>query len=142
MQFDLVVTENGTPEDREAIVRGLMAYNDGHVGPSGAKPLAILLRDPQGQTVGGLWGRSSYEWLVVELLFLPESLRSSRLGAELMGKAEAIARERGCIGMWLNTHSFQAPGFYKKLGFEVFGELDEPTRSSKRFFLRKVFSPA
>lgn len=140
MQFDLVVTESGTPEDREAIVQGLMAYNDGHVGPSGLKPLAILLRDPQGRTIGGLWGRSTYEWLVVELLFIPEAARNSRVGAELMGRAEAIARERGCIGIWLNTHSFQAPSFYKKLGFEVFGELDESTRGAKRFFLRKMFS--
>jgi hypothetical protein len=53
-----------------------------------------------------------------------------------MGCAEGRAVERGCHSAWVDTFSFQAPGFYRKLGYEVFGELDYPPEH-KRFFLRK-----
>ena len=53
-----------------------------------------------------------------------------------MGDAEARALERGCHSAWVDTFSFQAPGFYPKLGYTVFGELDYPP-GHKRIFLQK-----
>ena len=46
------------------------------------------------------------------------------------------AVERGCHSVWVDTFSFQAPGFYPKLGYKVFGELDYPP-GHKRIFLQK-----
>ena len=40
------------------------------------------------KTIGGLWGRSAYEWLFVELLFIPEELRGQGLGTTLLRQAE------------------------------------------------------
>ena len=48
----------------------------------------------------------------------------------------ARAFERGCHSAWVETFSFQAPGFYRKLGYEPFGELDYPP-GHKRIFLHK-----
>ena len=48
-----------------------------------------------------------------------------------------IARERGCIGLWLDTYWFQARSFYEKQGYEVFGALDDYPRGGQRFFLKK-----
>ena len=57
-----------------------------------------------------------------------------------MTRAEEIARQRDCIGMWLDTYSFQARGFYEKLGFTVFGQVDDHPPGEQRFFLQKRFA--
>jgi GNAT superfamily N-acetyltransferase len=106
-------------------------------GPARAEPVAILLRDAEDRPVGGLWGRSGYDWMFVEYLAVPEALRGQRLGSALIAEAERIARARGCCGIWLDTFAFQARGFYEKLGFTVFGTLEDHPRGSRRFFLSK-----
>ncbi len=58
------------------------------------------------------------------------------IGRRLMGDAEMRALERGCHSAWVDTFSFQAPGFYPRLGYTVFGELDYPP-GHKRIFLQK-----
>jgi len=54
-----------------------------------------------------------------------------------MDETEKIARASDCIGIWLDTYEFQARGFYEKIGFEVFGTLEDHPAGSQRFFLRK-----
>ncbi len=118
----------GKPTDaqRKAIFTPLVAYNAAMVGDPRLETLALLLEDlEKGEIIGGLWGKSFHDWLFIELLFVPEDLRERGFGANLMARAESAARDRQCVGIWLDTHSFQAPVFYKKLGYEVFGSLDD-----------------
>nr|WP_301075680.1 GNAT family N-acetyltransferase [Sphingomonas sp.] len=75
--------------------------------------------------------------MYVELLVTPEDQRGRGYGTALMNEAEGIAPANGCVGIWLDTFEFQAPGFYEKLGFEVFGTLDDHPIGQKRYFLRK-----
>jgi GNAT superfamily N-acetyltransferase len=139
---DIVVANNPDPVDRDAILRPLIEYNESRAGMTEWPPFAVLLRDPRtNKTIGGLWGRSAYDWFFVELLVVPEHLRGRDIGTTLMQKAEEAARGRGCIGIWLDTFSFQAPGFYQKLGFTVFGKLDNYPGDSSRFFLFKRLDP-
>jgi GNAT superfamily N-acetyltransferase len=91
--------------------------------------------------VGGLWGRTGYDWLFVELLFVPESMRGRGVGTDLMRRAEREAAARGCHGAWLDTFEFQARGFYERLGYECFGELQRYPVGSARFFLKKGLVP-
>ena len=137
MHYDIVATEAPTTADRNAVLALLVAYNDSQAGPHGYKPLALLLRDAGGATIGGLLGRSVYDWLYVELLGVPEPLRRRGIGAQLMRRAETVAIERGCVGVWVDTYGFQARGFYEKLGYEIFGTIDDHPRGSHRFFFRK-----
>lgn len=124
---------------RKPIFEAIDAYNDAVTGlPEPARPLALLLRDPTTREVtGGLWGISYYRWLFIELLVLPESARGQGLGTRLMRAAEQEAHARGCIGIWLDTFSFQARGFYEKLDFTVFGEIEDYPPGHSRFWLRK-----
>jgi GNAT superfamily N-acetyltransferase len=123
--------------DREAILQPLVAYNAAAAGPIHYEPLAIMLRDDDGTVVGGLWGHLYYDWLFIELLFVPESVRGQRFGTRLLTQAEAMAREKRCIGIWLDSFSFQAPGFYLKHGFEAWGTLENYPHGHRRVFLRK-----
>ncbi len=54
---------------------GLIAFNEKAGGPIGYQPMAILLKDDAGAVQGGLTGRVVYDWLYIELLHLPESVR-------------------------------------------------------------------
>ena len=143
MSPDIVIPENPDPRVRAAILGLLMAYNESKTGPSGFAPLAMVLEDrSSGELIGGLWGRSVYDWLFVEHLFVPEHMRGRGLGTALMRKAEEVAMARECIGVCLDTFDFNAPGFYRKLGYDVIAALESPRRGFKRhIFTKRLDAP-
>ena len=47
------------------------------------------------------------------------------MGTQLMQAVEAEAVSRGCSQIIVQTHDFQAPQFYAKLGFMVIGRIPE-----------------
>lgn len=134
----IVLTDAPEPDDRAPIAAGVIAFNDPKFGPAALRPLAVLLKDKANATIGGLWGRTVYDWLYVELLFVPESLRGRGVGRELLGRAEAEARSRGCLGAWIDTFDDGARSLYESLGYERFGELDGQPRGGRRTFYRKT----
>lgn len=137
MPYRIVFCDIPTAETREAIASPLIAYNASHVGPSDHNPLVIKIEDDDGNIVGGLWGYTRAGWLYTELLASPAGNFHRGFGRQLMEKAEAEARQRGCVGAWVDTHSFQGPEFYEKLGYKVFGELDNfPPGHSRIFFYK------
>jgi GNAT superfamily N-acetyltransferase len=138
----LVVRDTPTDADRAAIFAGLAAFNRGHVEPGSTGPLAVLLKDERDSTVGGLWGSTLFGWLRIELLFVPEGHRGGKLGSAIMQRAETLATARGCIGASLDTYSFQARGFYEKLGYDLVGTIADCPPGGARHFLQKRFSVA
>lgn len=137
MSLRITIPDAPSEADRQAVVAPLTAYNTAQAGDARSRPIAILLTNEGGIHVGGLWGKIAYDWLFVELLAVPEAHRGGNYGTALMAAAERIAREAGCIGLWLDTFEFQARGFYEKLGFEIFGTLEDHPAGSRRYFLRK-----
>ena len=140
MVHRLEITDDPDPSARAALADPLLAYNVALLGPTHSRPLAILIRsDDASEVIGGLWGRTSFQWLFVELLFIPEALRSQGLGARLLESAEVEARQRGCRGAWLDTFSAAAARFYSKQGYEPFGSIpDYPAGNTRRFFLKHL----
>ena len=51
--------------------------------------------------------------------------RHGGLGSALIERAEALARAKDCVGMWLDTYTYQAPDFYPRHGFEEFGRIKD-----------------
>ena len=137
MQPTVTVIEEDNPQEREAILQRLIEYNRKSAPDPKFQMLGLLLKDEQGATLGGLWGRSAYEWLFVELLFVPEELRGTGTGTALMHQAEEVARQRNCTGIWLDTFAFQALPFYQKLGYSIFGELKDHPRGISQYWLQK-----
>ncbi len=128
-------------EQRQVILGRLREFNVAQAGPSHWEPLCIAILDSDGAVEGGLYATSAYDWLLIELLFVPERLRGSGLGSQLIAEAEALARARGCIGAWLDTFSFQARGFYEKLGFSLAGAVPDHPVGGARYFMVKRWSP-
>lgn len=135
--LDLVITDAPGPDDIGLISDALDRFNVDCTGVEDQRPLAVLITD-SGQVVGGLTGRTSLGLFFVDLFFLPPELRGSGLGAEVLRRAEREARVRGCRSAVLYTISFQAPGFYRKQGWEVMGEVPCDPPGTSRVFMTKV----
>lgn len=120
----------------------LRSFNDAESGYAfDARPLLITLADPTtGDVLGGLFGATGYGYLHVDMLFVPEPLRGSGFGTQLMRQAEEEALRRGCHGSYLDTFDFQARGFYERIGYSVFGALEDMPTGHTRFFLKKLFA--
>lgn len=101
-------------------------------------PITLELVD-EGEFIGGLTGATNWNWLYIETLAVHPSYRSRGLASQLVTQAEDIAIERGCVGSWVDTFSFQAPNFYNRLGYESFGEIQDYPDGSTRIFLCKRF---
>jgi GNAT superfamily N-acetyltransferase len=137
--FGLVPTDSPEPGTFQAIFRALEASSRPLIGPVRSRLLVIPIRDDSGTVAGGLWGSTLFEWLRVEMLFVPSPLRGLGVGTALMALAERDARERGCRGAYVDTFSFQAAPFYQKLGFTLFGVLDDFPPGHSRLYFRKHF---
>ncbi|RDJ27114.1 GNAT family N-acetyltransferase [Bosea caraganae] len=134
--YTVDLTDTVDPEFQTVITDGLTGYNKEMGGAGDGKPLTIAIKDQDGRFVGGLLGRSSMGLLFINLFYLPKSLRGSGLGTRILKMAEDEARNRGCNKAVLYTISFQAPDFYKRHGWQVFGEIT-PNPGATRFFMTK-----
>lgn len=94
--------------------------------PHPQTPLQIFILDNNGSVIGGLIGRAHAipEWLEVTVIWVQEEARGQGLGGQLMQQAEEEAKRRGCHYVRLTTSNFQAPDFYHKLGYKLYGQLD------------------
>ncbi|NMA97490.1 MAG: GNAT family N-acetyltransferase [Phyllobacteriaceae bacterium] len=139
----IVLENEPEAETRAAILEGLIAHNAAGTGGEYAlpRPISLSVRDETtGKALGGLTARISYSRMFIELLYIPPEQRGTGIGRQLMEKAEDVAREAGCIGIWIDTFSFQAPEFYRKLGYVEFGVLNDYPPGHSRHFLHKTLS--
>ena len=136
--YALTLTDAPPPEAETLIGDELNAFNERHTGVPHSRPLAVLLHDPAGVLLGGALGRTSLGLLFIDLLFVPERLRGSGAGAQIMRRAEAEAVARGCQRAVLYTIAFQAPGFYRRLGYEMLGEVRSGPADQARIFMTKA----
>jgi len=129
------------PEAAQIVEDGLNAFNDAYVGYADRAPLTVMARDADtGAILGGIVAHTSLGLLFVDLVYLPDVLRGHDLGSRMMAMVEEEARRRGCRSGVVYTISFQAPGFYQRLGWEVFGEVPCDPPGTSRVFLRKQFA--
>jgi GNAT superfamily N-acetyltransferase len=123
--------------DRDAIVAGLVAYNAQHGVPWPWRDLNFVLRAPDGAVLGGLLGETNAGWLFIKALWVEESRRGRGHGTRLLAAAEDEARRRNCLGVYLDTYSFQARPFYERAGYHVFGELPDHPPGGLKYYLAK-----
>lgn len=137
--MDYRITDIPTKQDKDEIFQELLTYNLERIECKDIKELGIFLEDEQGKKVAGIVGDTHGNWLEIEYLWVSEKLRGQDIGTEIISKAELIAKERGCKYVFLNTFSFQAKGFYLKLGYQEVFSLDEyPLTGKRHYFIKKL----
>jgi len=134
----MIVTDSPTEEDEKFLYQQLNNYNDQHRIRDG-KRLSIYKTDTKENIYAGLTGISFLSWLQVDVLWVQESKRGNNIGSTLLAKAEEVAIERGCIGVNIETYSYQAFGFYLKQGYKEFGCLTGYGPHT-RHYLKKMLS--
>jgi GNAT superfamily N-acetyltransferase len=125
-------------EDLQYLEDQINEHNLRRTGRRDYRPLAFFVRDHQGAIVAGLSGFTWAGWLEIKFVWVREDLRGQGRGRELVEAAEAEARARGCQRVWLDSYTFQAPAFYQRLGYEVFGVLHGYPAPHDRVFLTKA----
>lgn len=120
--MDVELCEPGDPTVGLPLKARLARFNERVGGMPGAVALVVAARD-HGELVGGLVGTTAWGWLFIDVLWVDEEHRGEGVGRRIVRRAEAEARRRGCSGAWVDTLDYQAPGFYRALGYEEFGRL-------------------
>jgi GNAT superfamily N-acetyltransferase len=115
----------------------LYEYNTQQTGVDDGQWLALFLRDDHGTIQAGLKGWTWCGSCYIQTVWVHPDLRGQDIGTQLLQAAEQEARTRECHQIVLASFSFQAPGFYQKLGFEVFAVLEEHPRGHQHYYLRK-----
>lgn len=131
------IESSPTPEELQIIGNGLRQYNDQHVPADKDSSFAVFLRGEDGMILGGVFARAGRGWLKISEMWVDESVRGQGYGSRLIDAAETEGMKRNCHGAYLDTFSFQAPKFYQKRGYEIFGALAAFPNEHKRFFMRK-----
>jgi ribosomal protein S18 acetylase RimI-like enzyme len=134
------VDAHPAPEDVQFLENQINAFNIAQTGIGAERDilLSILLRDDAGQISAGVYGFTWGGCCDIRFLWVRSDLRGQGYGRSLLEAAEREARRRGCSQVVLDTHSFQAPGFYQKLGYEIVGVVDEYPRGHKKYYLKKL----
>jgi GNAT superfamily N-acetyltransferase len=135
----LRIFDTAPPGAFDAIFHALDESSRAAVGAARPRLLVIPIDDSDGTIIGGLWSYTLFGWLHVEMVVVPEALRFRGLGSELLATAEAEARRRGCLGAIVDTFSFQAAPFYRKMGFYQYAVLEDCPLGHQRLFFKKRF---
>lgn len=131
--FDPMPAEPAAHRVRE----GVYLHNVAKTGLDEYAPVGFFLRNPRGETLGGLLGSIWGGWLHITHLWVSQGARGAGHGARLLADAEAYAKEKSCFAATLETHSFQARPFYEKRGYDVFAELPDFPLEHAKYFMRK-----
>jgi GNAT superfamily N-acetyltransferase len=138
---NLTVTDELTPEQLGFLEDRIYEYNVSATGIDDGRWLGVLVRDESGALVAGLSGTTWGACCKVRDVWVREDLRRRGMGTRLLDAAESEAKRRGCRQVVLASHSFQAPEFYRKRGFEVFAVIDDDPIGHREVYLRKVLGP-
>jgi ribosomal protein S18 acetylase RimI-like enzyme len=112
-------------------------FNFKTTGITDGELLAIFLRGTQNEIVAGIYGWTWGGTCEIRYLWVQAEQRGQGIGSQLLAQAEQEAVRRGCRQIVLDTHSFQAPGFYLKMGYQIIASHENYPRGYAAYYLRK-----
>ncbi|MBN1267117.1 MAG: GNAT family N-acetyltransferase [Anaerolineales bacterium] len=137
MEKDFPILSVDNP-DWDTIGGGIHSYNIRKAGEDNGQNLCFMIQGPEEEALGGVIAAVHWDWLYIDLMWIKEEFRGLGYGRRLLEMVEDKARLLGAKNAYLDTFSFQAPGFYQKFGYQVFGELKDFPVGFQRFYLSKT----
>jgi GNAT superfamily N-acetyltransferase len=131
--------ETINPEDRKIFDEGMLAYHasKGHIRKK--ESTSFLLKTAENQLIGAVVVTFLWNGMEIDSLWVDESQRGKGYGRKLMEVVEEEGRKRGAKIAYTNTFSYQAPEFYEKLGYTLYGKLDNfPEGESLSYYSKKL----
>ena len=91
-----------------------------------------------GKIIGVITGRAYYNEVHIGDLIVAENHRGSGVGSQLVRAVEKEYRNKGYDVITLTSFGFQAPEFYKKLGYSVEFVRNNANPKLSMYFLKKA----
>jgi GNAT superfamily N-acetyltransferase len=135
-EIEVALESNVTAETWQHVVDGLVAYNESKAGAARHTNLTALARRGA-DIVGGVFAFTNWEWVFIAQLWVADDARGDGVGRRLLAIVEAEAQRLGCRHAHVDTFSFQALAFYERLGYRVFGRIENYPTGHTRYFLEK-----
>ncbi|MBO0468686.1 GNAT family N-acetyltransferase [Enterococcus plantarum] len=136
------VQSKNNQEIKKVLENKISKYNNGFVSnqtkniPSGE--LCYISRNDSGFIQAGIAINWYWGIMHIDHLWVNGSQRGKKIGEQLLKLVEEKAISLGCTVIHLETYSFQAPNYYKKFSYEVFGTLENvPEEGISLFYMRK-----
>ncbi len=107
------------PDETLVVDEGLGSANDRAAPLHEVRPLSCFARSGPDRILGGAVGRTWGPCCELQQLWVDPDFRRQGIATRLVRQFEAHAQTRGCRVFFLETFSFQAPQFYRSLGYEV-----------------------
>lgn len=99
--------------------------------------ICLVVKDEQDKICGGLNAVICWNFMEISMIFIDEEIRNYGYGRKLMEQVEQIALNEKCDFIKLDTLEFQAKEFYEKLGYKVFGEIENVAKKYKHYYMIK-----
>jgi GNAT superfamily N-acetyltransferase len=135
----IAVHTGDAPEIEGFLAQRIYEYNAATTGYRDGESFSATRQDESGVIEAGICG---YTWggcCFITHLWVSESLRGRGIGTELLGAAERHAHSKGCSLALLASHSFQAPAFYIRRGYEPAGRIENhPPGYANIFFVKRL----
>ncbi|QXE02589.1 GNAT family N-acetyltransferase [Terribacillus sp. DMT04] len=134
------IKQTSSEEVRNFVRDQVITYNMQQLpGEKGTKKetTEFTIQDESGDITGGVTCTFYWHHLHIDFLWVEETKRHSGYGTKLLMKAEDFARKNGARLIKLDSFSFQAPHFYQKHGYSVYGKLEDHPAGHTQYYLVK-----
>ena len=99
----------------------------------------FVAENDAGEIIGSITGRAYYNEVHIGDLVIDKNYRGQDIGTKLVMAVEEEYKKKGFEKITLTTFGFQAPEFYKKLGYSLeFVREDKDPKLSKYFFCKPL----
>jgi GNAT superfamily N-acetyltransferase len=135
----IAVRTGDDPEFEAFLAQRVYEYNAAATGYHDGESFTAAYQGDSGNVEAGscgyTWGGCCY----VSYLWVSEAFRARGLGSQILRAVEEHARGKRCRLVLLSSHSFQAPEFYARRGYEqVARVLDHPVGHENIFYAKRL----
>ena len=143
---DVYFSDSSSKERRELINNKLVEFNKAQspkvyqcYQSEKKQPnfIEIYVQNKSQELIGGLIGYIDWGWLDIDTIWIDKVYRNKGIGTCLVQSAEQKAKKDGIKRAKLCTFDFQALAFYKKLGYIIYGKLDNYPEGHSFYYLKK-----
>ena len=132
------INDEPSTADKEVMKEGMLAYHQskGHI--RNQEFFSTVIKDKMNKTCGIVVVSFLWNGMHIQTLWIDESIRNQGWGTKLMEIAEKEAVKRGCNLAYTDTYSWQAPEFYKKLGYTLYAKLEDFPKGCSLSYFKKI----
>jgi ribosomal protein S18 acetylase RimI-like enzyme len=110
------------PRTQKFIDEGFYSHETGETGVTRIL-FCLTAHDDMDKLLAAAKGHSCAGALYIKEIIVKQGQRGKGIGRAMMDDIIALAKERNCQTIWVDTLAYQAPAFYEKLGFRESGRV-------------------